>query len=93
MFISDSLIFSLLLSDVTGQISFLLLSNYKFRRLVDFQSNIGFRFNDWQYSKKIGILLMLTYLIKLIVDLTTFLYLEHIYNLDLVITIVNSRNL
>ena len=44
---------------------------------------------DWQFGKVIGILQALICLVKLLMDLTSFLYLGHTYNLDFIISIIS----
>lgn len=61
--------------------------------MIILKSKTGLEFEDWLYSKEISILQALICLIKPLIDLTTFPHLEHIYNLDSIAMIINSRYL
>ena len=61
------------------------------RQLVVLTSNIVVDLRDWQLGKIISILQALTCLVKLLVNLTPFLYLEYVYNLNSIKNIVSSR--
>lgn len=83
-------IMGLYLSISTSLIFFFLLSNDKSGKLVIFYSKTYSDFGDWWFGKIINILKALIYLVKLLVNLTTFLHLGYIYNPDSVaiITVV-----
>lgn len=68
---------------------FFLLSDSKSKELVVLYLKTYFEFRSWQYAKAISILQALICLVKLLVDLTTFLQLGHIYNLDSIAIITN----
>ena len=76
--------------DTPRLISSSLLFDVKFKGLDVLSSNTGSGFESWRLGKVISILQALIYLVKSLVNLTTFLYLKHAYNLDYIASINNK---
>ena len=54
-------------------------------------SHIAVGLGGWQLGKVIGIFQMLIYFVKPLIDLTSFPYLGHAYNLDSIKNIISNK--
>lgn len=79
------------LLDTSRLISSLLLFDGKSKKGIIFCSDITVSFDGWQFSKVIDILQALICLVKVLVDLKSFLYLRHGHNLDSVASMVYCK--